>query len=96
LALLDGKWKVAIFWQLTLGPKRFGELQRLVPGITHKMLTQHLRELERDKVVVRSVGPETPPSVTYALSPLGASLQRLLRDVDRWGRKHLEPPAELS
>jgi len=90
IALIGGKWKIAIMWQLVDGPKRFGELQRSIAGITHKMLTQQLRELEGDGLVTRTVhGVNPSPHVEYAFSPLGESLRSVLLYLDEWGRVHL-------
>src|SRR5947208_5939454 len=74
MALLGGAWTCNVIWQLSGGPRRFGELSRDIPGISPKMLTTRLRELERKRVVVREVVPTSPPSVEYALSELGQEL----------------------
>ena len=71
LAVIGGRWKVIILYQLFQGVKRFSELQRAIKGITQKMLTQQLREMERDGIVQRTVYPQVPPKVEYQLTPLG-------------------------
>jgi DNA-binding HxlR family transcriptional regulator len=88
LAVIGGKWKPLILWRLKSGVWRFGELQRLVPGVTRKMLTQHLRELERDGIVARKVYGEIPPKVEYSLTPYGRTLRPLLKELCDWGHRH--------
>jgi DNA-binding HxlR family transcriptional regulator len=71
LKVIGGRWKVLIIRELMLGVKRFGELQRALPGITQKMLTQQLREMEEDGIIHRQVYAQIPPKVEYSLTPLG-------------------------
>ncbi|MFF4987693.1 winged helix-turn-helix transcriptional regulator [Streptosporangium saharense] len=98
--VIGGKWKVLIIWALDKQACRFGELRRLVPGVTEKVLASQLRELEGDGIVHREVYAEVPPRVEYSLTPLGYSLNEALDPLGAWGRKHLlggvtgEPPAE--
>ncbi len=89
LAVIGGRWKVPILWHLRRGTLRFGELSRLLSGVTQKMLTQQLRELERDGIVYRRVYPEVPPRVEYSLTQLGASLSPLLDALSTWGEGFL-------
>lgn len=89
LQIIGGRWKVLIIRELLLGVRRFGELQRALPGITQKMLTQQLREMEQDGIVHREVYPEIPPKVEYSLTSLGESLQPILHAMHEWGAKHL-------
>jgi DNA-binding HxlR family transcriptional regulator len=89
LAVIGGKWKPLILWHLGEGGvRRFLELQRTIPGITRKMLTQHLRELERDGVVSRQIFDEMPLRVEYSLTKYGQTLRPLLRVLCDWGSKH--------
>lgn len=88
LAVIGGKWKPVIVFHLLGGVRRFGELRRLIPGVTQQMLTQHLRELERDGIVHREVYREVPPKVEYSLTPLGRSLEPLLGQMCAWGRRY--------
>jgi DNA-binding HxlR family transcriptional regulator len=89
LELLSGKWKPRILWKLHgQGVVRFGELRKQMPEITAKMLTQQLRELERDALVTRTVYAEVPPKVEYQLSALGLSLGPVLNQIAAWGVAH--------
>jgi len=89
LSVIGGKWKPLILWHLYQGRvRRFLELQRMIPGITRKMLTQHLRELERDGVVARQIFDEMPLRVEYSLTKYGLTLRPLMRVLCDWGSKH--------
>ena len=86
--VIGGKWKPLILFYLEGGTLRFGELQKLIPGMTKKMLTQHLRDLERDEVVRRKVYAVVPPKVEYSLTRHGESLKPILKLMSAWGTKH--------
>ncbi|HWK47607.1 MAG TPA: helix-turn-helix domain-containing protein [Stellaceae bacterium] len=90
LEVVGGKWKVLILWPLRSAPRRFGELRREVPGISEKMLIQHLKEMERDGIVTRKDYREVPPRVEYALTSFGESLCDALRSLCDWGQLHME------
>src|SRR5947208_908806 len=90
LDVIGGRWKIIILWQLFQGTKRFSELFKNMGGITQKMLTQQLREMEKDGVVHRKVFPQVPPKVEYSLTPLGKSLKPVVDSMCKWGVKHLE------
>ena len=91
LAVIGGKWKLIILWHLGLdGTKRFGELKKLIPHITQKMLTNQLRELEDDQLISRKVYPEVPPRVEYTLTEYGQSLMPVLRMMYDWGKNYGE------
>ncbi|AKG34328.1 winged helix-turn-helix transcriptional regulator [Paenibacillus durus] len=100
LDVIGGKWKVVILCHLDKGEKRTSELKRLMPGITQKMLTQQLRELEEDGVVKRSIYEQIPPKVVYSLTEYGWSLKPILDTMCAWGEKHIEqtpePPIVVS
>ncbi len=85
---LSGKWSVLILLELSAEAKRFGVLRRAIPDISQRMLTQTLRDLERDGFVSRTVYPTKPPSVEYALTELGLSLMPLILSIVRWADKH--------
>ena len=90
LAVVGGKWKVLVLWRLAEGPRRFGELRRLVVGISEKMLIQQLREMEADGIVSRKDFREIPPRVEYSLTEFGVSLGQALKPLCDWGREHTE------
>jgi len=87
--VIGGKWKPLILWWLHQDTHRFGQLRRQIPGITEKMLTQHLRELEADGIVERRVYPSVPPRVEYSLTDYGRSLKQALEAICEWGRLHM-------
>lgn len=89
LRLIVGKWKTILLWHLSSGKKRYGELKRLIPGVSEKMLIQSLRALERDALILRHAYPEVPPHVEYTLSKRGKSLSPLICALNTWGKKHL-------
>jgi DNA-binding HxlR family transcriptional regulator len=90
LAVVGGRWKPIILWHLAPGPRRFGELRRLVTGISEKILIQQLREMQADGIVARTDHQEIPPRVEYALTPFGVSLGRALKPLCDWGRDHMD------
>jgi DNA-binding HxlR family transcriptional regulator len=85
LSVIGGKWKFLIIWQLASRPRRFGELRRHVTGVTEKMLIQSLKELEKDRVVIRRDFKEIPPKVEYSLTERGVELANVLRPLCEWG-----------
>ena len=89
--VMGGKWKPLILWWLhQKGTQRFGELRKLMPSVTEKMLTQQLREMERDGIVDRHVYATVPPKVEYSLTEYGQSLKRALKAIGDWGLRHME------
>lgn len=88
VAVIGGKWKAVILYHLLDGTKRFGELKKLYPRISQRILTLQLRELERDQIVARKVFPEVPPRVEYSLTAFGRSLEPLIRELKAWGKTH--------
>lgn len=87
LRVIGGRWKVLILQELFNGVKRFGELHRALNGITQKMLTQQLREMEQDGIVHREVYLQVPPKVEYSLTPLGRTLKPILDSMHEWGTR---------
>ena len=85
LAVMGGKWKPLILYHLRLGPKRFGDLKRLVAGISEKMLSQQLRELVAAEVLVRRDYQQVPPKVDYTMTPFGMTLVEALLPLCEWG-----------
>ena len=88
LALIGGKYKALILWRLSGGTLRFSQLQKHIPA-TARMLTLQLRELEQDGLVSRTVYPEVPPRVEYAMTDLGRSLMPILTAMRNWGAEYL-------
>ena len=91
---LGGKWNLICLYWLEIEPRRFGELRRLMPGISHKMLTQTLRNLEHESLVIREVRAGKHSGVTYRLSHHGQSTVPLIHAVRTWGRGHLAAQAD--
>ena len=83
---IGGKWKTIVLWYLRKDRKRFSELRKLIPGITEKMLSMQLRQLEKDGLVSRKIHAEVPPRVEYALTAHGRTLLPLLEEIAKWGR----------
>ena len=101
LDIIGGKWKVLILYYLNSETRRFNELQRLLAGITQRMLTLQLRELEHDGIVHREVYPQVPPKVEYSLTAFGRTLMPVIEAMHRWGEqyaaecvKHRKQPQE--
>lgn len=89
LSILVGKWKpIILFILLQKGTKRFSELKRSIPGITQKMLTNQLRELEAEDIIKRVVYPQVPPKVEYSITEYGRSLEPILEAMHEWGENH--------
>lgn len=90
LDVVSGKWKGLVLWELDEhGIRRFAQLRRALPGVSEKMLTQHLRQMEEDGLVDRTVYAEVPPRVEYSLTAAGASLNEALGPLGVWGRERL-------
>ncbi len=90
IGLVGGKWKILILWQLRNQKRRFGELTRLIPASNKKMLTQQLRELEKDGLIHRKVYAEVPPRVEYSLTEIGKSLQPVIDQIGNWGTEYMK------
>jgi len=88
LEVIGGKWKPAILWQMEMGTFRFGQLKRSLEGITQKMLTQQLKELEQNGIIWRKIYAEMPPRVEYGLTEYGKSLRPILNEMANWGQIH--------
>src|SRR5580698_5847467 len=88
--VIGGKWKMLILWNLKDATRRFNELRRLIPGITQKMLTVQLRELERDRIVARKVYAQVPPKVEYSLSEYGKGFRPFIELSCEMGNAHVK------
>ncbi|MCI6712146.1 MAG: helix-turn-helix domain-containing protein [Anaerovoracaceae bacterium] len=88
VALIGSKWKLLILRNLLARPWRFNELKRDLAGISQKMLTDSLRSMEADGIITRTVYPEVPPRVEYALSELGESMRPVIRSMEEWGKAY--------
>lgn len=86
--IMGGKWKPVIVYHLKDRERRFGELRRLIPSASQKMLTQQLRSLERDGLVHREVFKQVPPRVDYSLTELGESIRPIYKQLDLWLSAH--------
>ncbi|MFD1203712.1 MULTISPECIES: helix-turn-helix domain-containing protein [Sporosarcina] len=97
LEILVGKWKPLILLHLlNEGTKRFNELKRSIPGITQKMLTTQLRELESEDIIKRKVYAQVPPKVEYSITEYGRSLEPILEAMHEWGLKHTLHKIEMA
>lgn len=98
VALIGSKWKLLIMRNLLARPWRFNELQRNLEGISQKVLTDSLRSMEADGIVTRTVYPEVPPRVEYALSELGESMRPIMDAMEAWGKdyKAQQPAKDVS
>lgn len=89
LSLIQGKWKMHIlFWLWKVEVMRYGEIKKALGNVTHKMLSNQLKELERDGVIIRTEYPQVPPKVEYSLSDLGKSFMPILQEICLWGKEH--------
>lgn len=86
--IIGGQWALAICCYLINGKHRFGELKTCLPNITERMLTLQLRKLEENKVIKRTVYAEVPPRVEYELTPIGYELKSIIKELEKWGKKH--------
>jgi len=97
LGVMGGRWKTILLFHLfDKGTMRFSSFSRLVDGITPKVLTEQLREMEKDGLVVREIFPVIPPRVEYTLSPFGKTLEPVIGAIKAWGAEHLLNQAQPS
>jgi DNA-binding HxlR family transcriptional regulator len=85
VSLIGSKWKLLIMRNLLARPWRFNELQKSLDGVSQKVLTDSLRSMESDGIIVRTVYPEVPPRVEYSLSELGESMRPIIKSMEEWG-----------
>lgn len=96
LEIIGGKWQLIVLYALAQRPRRFNELQRLTPGVSHKMLTQTVRHLEAHGLIDREVGTGAAPCVIYSLSQLGESVRPILTAMATWGGTRLGANAQVA
>ena len=89
ISIFGGKWKPEAIYFINLGPKRFNELRRLIPNVSQRMLTQQLRELERDGIIDRKQYLEIPPKVVYSMTDLGKTLIPIFKELEKWTKKNI-------
>ncbi|MEH6681068.1 MAG: helix-turn-helix domain-containing protein [Sediminicola sp.] len=96
--IIGGQWALVICSWLFEGKRRFGQLKKLLPNITERMLTLQLRKLEENNIVTRTVYAEVPPRVEYELTAIGHELRPIIKQLEKWGEKHKklqqEPPSK--
>lgn len=88
MSVIGGKWKPIIIHQIGEDIKRFNQIRSAIPSVTQKMLTQQLRELERDGIIYRKVYPVVPPKVEYSLTEYGKTLMPIVYAIQAWGIQH--------
>ncbi len=88
--LLAGKWRALILWHLIQENLRFSEIQKIVPGISKKVLSEHLKVMEQNELIKRTVFPEVPPRVEYNITQKGKTLFKPLDYLEKWARKNME------
>jgi DNA-binding HxlR family transcriptional regulator len=82
---LNGRWKILLLWYIHLGLNRFGLIKKELPTLTSKMLSQQIKEMEKDGLVIRTIFPEMPPRVEYSLTPKAQTLIPILKSLNTWG-----------
>lgn len=92
---IGGKWKTVVLWYLIHEKKRFGELKKLIPNITEKMLSIQLKALVKDGLIKRKIYPQVPPKVEYSLTKDGETMIPLLQAIAAWGRNRAETKGKL-
>ena len=95
LELIGGKWKTIILYSLSAGTRRFGEIAVRIPDISRKVLTEQLKELEADGLILRVQYKEIPPRVEYSLTELGKSLSPVIRELELWGMENVLAKGQL-
>jgi DNA-binding HxlR family transcriptional regulator len=90
VGIIGNKWKLLILRDILIGPKRFGELRKSLEGISQKVLTDSLRSMEHDGIIIRTIFPEVPPRVEYSLSELGETMRPIIATMEKWGKEYQE------
>ena len=92
--LLAGKWRALILWHLIQEDLRFSQIQKIVPGISKKVLSEHLRIMEQNELIKRTVFPEVPPRVEYSITEKGKTLHEPLDYLEKWAREYMQKDDE--
>lgn len=92
--VLGGKWRSLVLWHILQEKLRFSQLQKILPGISKKVLSEHLKVLEKNALIIRKVYPTVPPSVEYSISEKGKSLANILNELEKWARINLYDNSE--
>jgi DNA-binding HxlR family transcriptional regulator len=91
MSIISGKYKIVIIWHLgNEGPHRYGKLFKLFPGISNRILTKQLRDLEQDGIISRTIFPVVPPKVEYCLTEMGKTILPIVNDMWRWGKENMQ------
>jgi DNA-binding HxlR family transcriptional regulator len=91
MSIISGKYKIVIIWHLgNEGPHRYGKLFNLFPGISNRILTKQLRDLEQDGIISRTIYPVVPPKVEYFLTEMGKTILPIVNDMWRWGKENMQ------
>jgi len=91
ISLIEGKWKMHIlFWLWKTNTMRYGELRKALDSVSHKMLSNQLKELEEDGLIIRTEYPQVPPKVEYSLTETGISIMPVLQELCNWGHEHFK------
>lgn len=90
LDIIGGKWKMIILWYIDEEPRRFGELTRLIPNISERVLARQLKEMTEHRLIRRVEYPEVPPKVEYHITHFGESLRPVINKICEWGEEHMD------
>jgi DNA-binding HxlR family transcriptional regulator len=96
VGIIGSKWKLLILRDILSGPRRFGELQKGLEGISQKVLTDSLRTMEQDGIITRTAYPEVPPRVEYSLSELGETMRPIILAMESWGKEYKRTQTEAE
>lgn len=94
VGIIGSKWKLLILRDVQEGPQRFGELKKSLSGISQKVLTESLRAMEQDGILIRTIYAEVPPRVEYSLSELGETMRPIIKEMENWGAKYKQQAAD--
>jgi len=93
--VVGSKWRLMILRELMNGTKRYSEIQKGIPEISQKVLTENLKSMEKDGIIIRTAYAEVPPRVEYSLSPLGGEIRHVMKSLADWGRKYQQVEKQI-